>query len=78
VVPKRLLSAPKRTSALLIIVISGTGKSTLARLLTEKLNIPVYHMDRLIWKENWEEVPQEGFREAYDEILHREKWIIEG
>lgn len=61
-----------------IIGISSTGKSTLARLLSKQTDIPVFHMDQFIWKENWEEVPQEDFRMAYHQVLQKEKWIIEG
>lgn len=34
----------------------GSGKFTLARQLSEKLNINVYHLDSLLWRPNWESV----------------------
>ena len=27
----------------------GAGKSTLSRKLSDKLNIPVYHLDKIFW-----------------------------
>ena len=44
---------------ILILGISRTGKTTLARKLSKLLDIPVYHLDKYIWKENWIEASQQ-------------------
>ena len=62
----------------MIIGCGGAGKSTLARQLGEKLNLPVVHLDKLFWHPGWvestkEEIDQKIFRE-----LHKECWIMDG
>lgn len=61
-----------------IIGCGGAGKSTLARQLGEKLNIPVVHLDRLFWKPGWVQVTQEEFDAALQVELEKDKWIMDG
>ncbi len=61
-----------------VIGISGSGKSTLARKLAESTKLPVYHMDSLFWKENWNPVPEEEYLKTHQELIEKDKWIIEG
>lgn len=56
----------------------GSGKSTLARELGARAGLPVYHMDHIHWKPDWqprdlsEKIPMARTLEA------RNRWIIEG
>lgn len=59
-------------------VSSGVGKSTFARQLGERLNIPVYHLDQLFWKPGWVEASLEEFSAAQNSIVKQDNWIIEG
>lgn len=61
-----------------ILGISGSGKSTFARKLSQKLDIPVYHMDNLFWGPEWQEMPERYWTEKEAEIHHRKEWILEG
>lgn len=63
---------------ILIIGISGTGKTTLARKLSASLNIPIYPLDKLIWKENWVEASQAEVETGVKNIVQKDSWIIEG
>lgn len=63
---------------ILIIGCSGSGKSTLARALGEKLGLPVVHLDRLWWREGWENVTKEEFDQALERELEKSQWIIDG
>lgn len=56
----------------------GSGKSTLARKLGGKLNIEVYHLDALLWKPNWAPTSKEEQRNIQNELVKKEKWIIDG
>lgn len=56
----------------------GSGKSTLARKLGSKLNIEVYHLDALLWKPNWQPTSKEEQRKVQQELVKKEKWIIDG
>ncbi|MCT8137185.1 topology modulation protein [Anaerobacillus sp. CMMVII] len=59
-------------------VSAGAGKSTLAREISSTLGIDVYHLDCLYWRPGWVESPIEEFRSAQQEIIAKDKWIIEG
>ena len=63
---------------IIIIGCGGAGKSTLARQLGEKLNIPMVHLDKLFWKPGWvEETPEEFDRKLAAE-LEKPRWIMDG
>ncbi|MHA2357270.1 MAG: isopentenyl transferase family protein, partial [Candidatus Heimdallarchaeaceae archaeon] len=55
-----------------------SGKTSLAIQLSEKLEIPVYHLDDIFWEENWQEKQPEEFREEVENIVNLERWIIDG
>lgn len=63
---------------ILIIGCGGAGKSTLARQLGEKLELPVVHLDKLWWKPGWVESTPEEFDEKLAIELEKPKWIIDG
>lgn len=57
---------------------SGSGKTTLANKLGSKLNIPVYHRDKITWMGKWEQRSEDEQIELSKEISAQEKWIFEG
>lgn len=63
---------------IVIIGCGGAGKSTLARQLGEKLNIPVIHLDKLFWNPGWVEKSKEEFDALHEQELAKEKWIMDG
>ncbi len=63
---------------IIIIGCGGAGKSTLARQLGEKLNIPVVHLDKLFWKPGWVEMPTDEFDALLRREMEKEKWIMDG
>ena len=63
---------------ILIIGCGGAGKSTLARQLGEKLELPVVHLDKLFWKPGWVEESSEEFDRKLAIELEKTKWIIDG
>ncbi len=56
----------------------GSGKSTLALALGDRLGLPVFHVDHLIWAPNWTERDLESRTREALEIEAREAWIFEG
>jgi len=63
---------------ILVIGCPGSGKTRLAKLLGEKLKIPVTHLDQLWWTGQWENVSREEFDARLEAALEAEKWIIDG
>jgi adenylate kinase family enzyme len=61
-----------------IIGCAGSGKTTLALKLKEKLSLPLHHLDQYYWKPNWERVDFEAFSKAHDNLCDQNEWIIEG
>lgn len=56
----------------------GAGKSTFARKLRDKTNLPLYYLDMLWHKADKTTVSQEEFDTRLCEILQQEQWIIDG
>lgn len=56
----------------------GAGKSTLAKELGLKLNLPVIHLDAYYWQPGWIETPTEDWIAKQKLLIKKERWIIEG
>lgn len=63
---------------ILIVGCGGAGKSTLARQLGQKLNLPVVHLDKIWWLPNWQNRSKEEFDILLDNELSESHWIIDG
>lgn len=63
---------------ILIIGSPGSGKSTFSKILSQKLNIPLVHLDSLFWKAGWVESEREEFDTLLLSELQKDKWIIDG
>lgn len=65
-----------------IIGCSGSGKTYLAKALSEKYNIPHFDLDNIQWDNNAEgygvKMPIERRNALLHEILTNDSWIIEG
>ncbi len=56
----------------------GAGKSALAQQLGESLNIETIYLDRYFWQPDWREKPRDARIEILNELVRKERWIIEG
>jgi adenylate kinase family enzyme len=63
---------------IVIVGISGVGKSTLGRMLADKHNLPLYYMDSLIWQQNWVEQSKDIICKNLEDISNKDNWIVEG
>jgi adenylate kinase family enzyme len=56
----------------------GAGKSTLARELGAMTGLPVFHLDRFMWKNGWVMTGPEEEERILTRIIDGEQWIIDG
>ena len=54
----------------IVIGTSGSGKTTMAKRLAERLAAPHIELDGLHWGPNWTEEPDELLRERTEKALH--------
>jgi len=58
---------------------SGSGKSTFAKYLSEKYNIPLLYLDKVHWLTNWVENNSEDELKQVEEFLdNNTSWVIDG
>lgn len=63
---------------ILIIGNAGSGKTTFAKKLAGKTDLPLVHLDSLYWTGNWEHVERETFDALLEKELKKPNWIIDG
>lgn len=59
-------------------VSAGAGKTTFARELGCRLNLPVHHLDAHFWNSGWVESTREEFAGKTALLLQENQWIIDG
>lgn len=57
---------------------SCSGKTTLARALSERLGVPHVELDALFWGPRWQPHPPEEFRDRLAEALAADRWVADG
>ena len=62
----------------IVIGCPGAGKSTFARILSDKTNLPLYYLDMLWHKPDRTTVDRKVFDEKLKEIVSKDQWIIDG
>lgn len=56
----------------------GSGKSTFATWLARRLDLPLHHLDKHFYIENWVERDYSEFLQIQRDIVNSESWIIDG
>jgi adenylate kinase family enzyme len=57
---------------------TGSGKTTTASQIAQRMGIPHVELDALHWEPNWTEAPLEVFRERVTQALSGETWAVDG
>jgi len=63
---------------IMIIGSGGSGKSTLAIKLGEILALPVIHLDKEFWKNDWIKVLKAEWYEKQKKLVSAQEWIVDG
>ena len=63
---------------IIVIGCPGSGKSTFARSLAEKLGISLYHLDAIWHRPDKTHITREEFDTRLAEIMTTDTWIIDG
>ena len=56
----------------------GSGKSTFAKSLSRRLELPLTHLDQLYWRPGWVHVDRAEFDSLLDSVLQKDAWILDG
>lgn len=57
---------------------TGSGKTTVAREISQRLQLPHIELDALFWDENWTGAPDDVFRERVTGAIMTERWVVDG
>lgn len=57
---------------------TGSGKTTLARTLARRMDVPHIELDALNWEPDWKEAPVETFRERVAQAVAAPSWTCDG
>ena len=72
------MSKPSIGNRILILGCPGSGKSTFARALAAKTELPLVHLDNVWWRADGTHISRDEFDLALSELLRGEKWIMDG
>jgi len=63
---------------LVVVGTTSSGKSTMAEILSRKLNLDFIELDALHWEAKWMEAPDDIFRQRVETAISSDRWVIAG
>ena len=57
---------------------TGSGKSTFARALAARMNVPLIELDAIRHGPNWTETPEDLFRDLVGARTSADAWVLDG
>lgn len=57
---------------------AGSGKSTLANQIADRLCLPCYSLDGIVWQANWKKTPQAEKDQQIQNLVLKDSWVIDG
>jgi adenylate kinase family enzyme len=68
---------PSRPTKIVVYGVTGSGKTTLARQIGERLGLPWHSVDDLTWQPGWVALPIETQRAMIAAICAQEEWVLD-
>ena len=72
------LNVRRKMSRVVVMGSSCSGKTSLARQISEKLGIDHTELDAIFWKPNWCPRSREEFRTLITEVVQQQVWLLDG
>jgi GTPase SAR1 family protein len=69
---------PELARHIVVVGAPGSGKTALARRLSQHLGWPHVELDALYWRSGWKPASTEVFRERTRQALEGEAWVVDG
>jgi adenylate kinase family enzyme len=66
-----------RPERILVYGVTGSGKTMLAKRISEVTGIPWHSVDDLTWEPGWIEVPMDEQRRRIEQVCSGERWILD-
>lgn len=63
---------------ILILGPGGAGKSTLAKKLAEKLDLPIVHLDQHYWQPDWMPMDESRWPNVVADLTAGDRWVMDG
>jgi len=61
-----------------VVGVTGSGKTTFASALSKRLGIPLIELDAVYWQPNWTPPDRDDFRARVVREIAGERWVAEG
>lgn len=62
----------------LVIGSGGSGKTTVARAIADRLELPLIHLDALYWHPGWTPTPADEWQRVVAELVAGPRWVMDG
>lgn len=62
----------------LVLGSGGSGKTTLAREISVRLQLGLIHLDAYYWKSGWVESTREEWHHTVEVLIQQESWVMDG
>jgi hypothetical protein len=73
-----IMEVPFPCKRIVVIGVTGSGKSAMAEKLARRLGLDFIELDALFWKPNWGESSEMEFREKVEAAIDSPGWVLAG